>query len=478
MTRDSTGTVDFSPELQTAFAQISGDWNPMHMSALAARRTQAGKPVVHGMHTVLRALEHLATMSPGLPLPSQLDVRFAKPVYVGDTVSMIEKSRGDRNLRLQVLVDGAAATELRISLSDVIGPRQLLHSYRTEDHVECRELPFAELAARSGRVSLAATLETIQALFPQASKWLGADRVGAMLCLSRLVGMECPGLHSLFLGFTTTFPQEQTPAVLEYHVVKAGDRTRVLKIEVNGLGVCGKVETFVRHPPITQIQIEELSSLVDRNEFAGQRALIVGGSRGLGELTAKLLAAGGAHPVITYTVGKDDAERVATEITRWGANCETLQYDAQISASQQLKPLPTPISYLYYYATCQIYRRRSKRFDAVILEEFLAFYVRGFYDLCVALRDSSTSSTGLSAFYPSSVAVEERPLDMTEYAMAKAAGEVLCADLNRSWAGMHIESFRLPRLSTDQTATVVPAKTANSVDVILPIVRRVQAIRF
>lgn len=64
--------------------------------------------------------------------------------------------------------------------------------------------------------------------------------------------------------------------MLEYHVVKAGDRTRVLKIAVNGLGVRGKVETFARHPPIAQIQIEDLSPLVDRNEFAGQRALIVG----------------------------------------------------------------------------------------------------------------------------------------------------------------------------------------------------------
>ena len=66
---------------------------------------------------------------------------------------------------------------------------------------------------------------------------------------------------------------------------------------------------------------------------------------------------------------------------------------------------------------------------------------------------------------------------MTEYAMAKAAGEVLCGDLNRFWPGMHITSARLPRLFTDQTVTMAPTETASSVDVILPIILSVQAIR-
>ena len=99
----------------------------------------------------------------------------------------------------------------------------------------------------------------------------------------------------------------------------------------------------------------------------------------------------------------------------------------------------------------------------------------GFYDVCLALRE--ISKQGISVCYPSSVFVAARPRDMTEYAMAKAAGEVLCSDLNQFWSGTHIMSVRLPRLFTDQTATVVPTAIANSVDVMLPIIRRVQAIR-
>ena len=35
--------------LQERFAEFSGDRNPMHMDLVAARRTQAGAPVVHGV---------------------------------------------------------------------------------------------------------------------------------------------------------------------------------------------------------------------------------------------------------------------------------------------------------------------------------------------------------------------------------------------------------------------------------------------
>jgi NAD(P)-dependent dehydrogenase (short-subunit alcohol dehydrogenase family) len=288
--------------------------------------------------------------------------------------------------------------------------------------------------------------------------------------------MECPGLHSLFSGFAIEFPLMDTPSSLRYHVASVYDRLRLLKIEVAGLGVHGRVEALARHPPAVQVPIEALSGLIDPNEFVGHRALIVGGSRGLGELTAKLLAAGGAHPIITYAVGRDDAQQVVEEIKGWGGECELLKYDVRAPSSQQLESLSRPVPYLYYYATCQINRRRTKRFTATILNEFLDFYVRGFYDLCVALRASS--EPGLSAFLPSSLAVVERPNGVTEYAMAKAAAEVLCTDLNRSWPGMHITTVRLPSLLTDQTATLIPTENADSIEVILPIVRRVQAVRF
>jgi hypothetical protein len=63
---------------------------------------------------------------------------------------------------------------------------------------------------------------------------------------------------------------------------------------------------------------------------------------------------------------------------------------------------------------------------------------------------------------------------MTEYAMAKAAGELLCADMNRFMSGIHVDFARLPSLATDQNPSMTPLEVEPTFDVMPPIVRRVQ----
>ena len=93
----------------------------------------------------------------------------------------------------------------------------------------------------------------------------------------------------------------------------------------------------------------------------------------------------------------------------------------------------------------------------------------GFWQLARALR---ARQPRLSLFYPSSVAVTERPKGMTEYAMAKSAGEALCADMNVSLAPMHVTVGRLPRLPTDQTASATAVETANPIETMLPFIEK------
>jgi hypothetical protein len=66
---------------------------------------------------------------------------------------------------------------------------------------------------------------------------------------------------------------------------------------------------------------------------------------------------------------------------------------------------------------------------------------------------------------------------MTEYAMSKAAGEVLCADLAQHLRGVTIIARRLPRIATDQTVSLVPMAAASASEVMLPIVRELQRLK-
>src|SRR5476649_1303681 len=93
---------------QTVFAKLSGDRNPMHMDKVAARRTQAGATVVHGIHMLLWGLDALAA-SGSLSAPfAALKVRFDKMVYVGDTVDAVLTELSETEARLELRANGTA----------------------------------------------------------------------------------------------------------------------------------------------------------------------------------------------------------------------------------------------------------------------------------------------------------------------------------------------------------------------------------
>jgi NAD(P)-dependent dehydrogenase (short-subunit alcohol dehydrogenase family) len=211
-----------------------------------------------------------------------------------------------------------------------------------------------------------------------------------------------------------------------------------------------------------------LSSRIGPTEFAGRTALIIGGSRGLGAVTAKLLAAGGARVNLTYARGRREAEAIVQEIRAapGTSHASALKCDVLGDVAAQLKDTPEAFTHLYYFATPQIGRQAAKVYDRKTLDQFLAVYVDGF----AAVWDALTARP-LSIFYPSTVFIQERPKGMTEYVMAKLAAEMLCADLARSAPGVSIMVPRLPRILTDQTATTPPVPAEDPVEALLPLLR-------
>jgi hypothetical protein len=460
---------------QISFAKLSGDWNPMHMDPVAARRTQAGAPVVHGVHTALRGLDYLA-QNHDLPLVTTLKANFSKMVYVGDEVEYRLGALSEKAATVDAYVGDIAVAKLNFSFA---APRPASFTLESGPSSTVRpeqaiDLAFDSMAGQAGRVAAPATTAEIEAAFPAAARIWSAQRILATLSATTLVGMVCPGLHSIFSSLTlNAMAPDAATGTLAYRVTMTDPRFRMVRMQVQGSGVWGTIDCFARVPPVAQPSLEALAGLCAPDEFAGATALIVGGSRGLGELTAKLLATGGARVIITYATGVADAAALAHAIRDAGGSCDVLPFDFRAPAAPQLATMPAPVTHLYYYATPQIGRRKTGLFDAQRYAEFHACYVQSFYDLVTTLH--AAAPDGLKAFYPSTVFIEERPDGMTEYAMAKAAGEILCADINASLPKTRITINRLPRLPTDQTASVTPVTTGEPVQALLPLIREVQA---
>lgn len=466
---------EFTTADQVSFAELSGDKNPIHMDRMAARRTQAGELIVHGIHSLLWCLDAFAGGNPNLPPINSLKATFAKMVYVGDTLSAFLTHFDDSGFRMEAKVDDVVVLRVSGTFGPASAPPVPALDFSREPISPSVpiDLHWEDIGAQAGCVSRASSRETLEA-FRSACRCLGEHRIAAIASSSFIVGMVCPGLHSILSAISISIHNENSGQdSVAFRVASTDSRFRLARLAFSSSGISGSIDTFARMPPVSQPSVAEVSRRVKPKEFVGATALVVGGSRGLGELTAKLVAAGGGHVIATYAAGRLEAERIQKEIVGWGGKCDIRPYDVHRPADEQLRAMPADIKSLYYFATPAIFRRKLALFSEERFKEFVDFYVLGFRRLCASLV-SRQNSGRLSVFYPSTVAIESRPPDMTEYVMAKSAGELLCADMNAQAGPVHVTVSRLPRLLTDQTATVMPVKTPEAIDVMLPLVREVE----
>jgi len=334
----------------------------------------------------------------------------------------------------------------------------------------------AEAAGRTGWLAPDTDVMAIAAAFPAASAGIGASRVCAIALTSRLVGMILPGLHSVYGSLDVAFTDARSRPGIGFQVGTIDLRARTLGLQVSGSGISGTVIAGAGHDPIVQFGIARIAVDVAPNEFTGTTALITGGSRGLGAMTAKMIAAGGGRVIATYFAGRDVAERLAREIDEFtGRNACTIHpYDVGVGAEEQFGSLGSDVTHLYHFATPRIRRAKSGLFDSALFAEFTRAYVASFHELCIALQRRARRR--LVAFFPSSAAVlPRRPRGLTEYAMAKAAGELLCEEMSRTEGYPLALSRRLPRMLTDQTTIQAEIATADALTVMPPIIREVQA---
>jgi len=470
----------FDSDDQVFFARLSGDFNPIHLDPLAARRTQAGSAVVHGIHAVLWSLDRLVELGTVTGGIAGLKVQFAKFIPVGSTVDLKLVRRDEKSIKAELALGGLTTTILSVTLgtpkkTDGIALPANVSKTIPTDRPAILVHP-EEAMDLSGWMDIAGPAQWVENRFPHAAAAIGSGRVAAIALLSRLVGMVCPGLHSIFAAFAIDLvetPRHQDG--LGFSVSGMDERFRMVRMMVSGAGVSGSVQAFLRWPPVVQASLTDISKLVAPTEFAGSTALIIGGSRGLGALTAKVIAAGGGRVIVTYAIGREEAIQLAEEIHAHIPQgvCDVIPYDARQDAAEQLKTLIADVSHLYYFATPPITRQKEGLFVPSLFDEFIQVYVKGFYDCCRFLGEHG--SRALTAFYPSSVFVENNPLPMAEYSMAKMAGEILCDNMNRSAGRVHAIVGRLPRLKTDQTATVPPVESGEPLEVMLPIIRKMQS---
>lgn len=449
------------------FAAASGDYNPIHVDPVTARRLITGSTVVHGMYTLLWMIErHFESGGAGF---ARLTAYFPKPVKPNDALELHRQKAEDSAVRLDLTRDGETVATVTLEGGEV-PPLGVAPAAGRLDRAAPDERTFAALKRLMGLTPVAWDNADLQPAFTLTARRLGDIRVAAIMALSRLVGMQAPGLHSIFTGIAVALDDHAGHSI-DWQVSRASVAIAPIRITVAGGGLSGYADAIVRPAPVNQPQMSDLQAAVTTNEFAGQHALVIGGSRGLGELVAKLVVVGGGEATISYLAGEADAQRVVVEIAASGGKCAAIRLDIGDAGALpiSLLGLAKAPTHVYYFPTPRITKRAVSGFDAEAFTQFTDIYVAAFDRLVLALSEGRTEP--LRIFYPSTSFIDELPAGFAEYAAAKAAGEAHCAYLNRTLKTVAIQPRRLPRLGTDQTASLIPQSVGSTLEAMLDAIR-------
>ena len=95
--------------LVKSFAQVSGDYNPLHMDSAYAANTQFGTRVAHGMLLASFFSSLVGMLCPGLHcLYLSQEIRFKKPVFLDTWVTItgtvVRKSEATKIIVLKTMI--------------------------------------------------------------------------------------------------------------------------------------------------------------------------------------------------------------------------------------------------------------------------------------------------------------------------------------------------------------------------------------
>ncbi len=89
-------------ELIRAFAEVSGDMNPIHLDEEFAKTTRFGRRIAHGMLSGAFVSALLTKSMGGISgVYLSQTLKFTAPVFIGDTVTVtgvVKKIRDDKNI--------------------------------------------------------------------------------------------------------------------------------------------------------------------------------------------------------------------------------------------------------------------------------------------------------------------------------------------------------------------------------------------
>jgi hypothetical protein len=451
------GNRVFTQNDQLQFGKFSGDLNPIHIDPALARKTIAGECIVHGINGFMYAINSLVRYK-GITI-DHFNVKFLKFIPLGIKIYCFWDD--DKN-ELSIISEKTLYTSISVIFGPVskdgdistIKSDKPLITPRNLTIKECSEIIKEDLIFRGD-------IEIGKFLFPDLFETYDEIFVAELASTSEIVGMQTPGINSLFLSIKGNFSEKNLDPY--YGVANCDLKFGVMKLLVNGTYLKAEIDVIYRPASKNLPSIEQIYKKDKGNEFENVDALIIGGSRGIGEITAKIIACGGGKVTISYNLGKQDAEKLQQEISNFGGDCNIFH----LKIEDEFYLPNFNFNQIYYFATPKIITENPSISNTQLGNLYELYYVDAFHKLLMQVLENHMRT---SIFYPSSTFINHPSENYLEYAGAKLKGELLCKEFIDT-KYMRIIYPRIPRLATDQTLGLIPEQFEDSVDVLYPLIQ-------
>lgn len=444
---------------QLDFAKLSNDFNPIHVDSLYAWRSMFGKQLVHGIHQVLICLEDLAKNINEKIFISKISAKFEYPAGVNEIIS-IDNINFSETYSEYVIKNERGLTLTTIKVN---------YKKKSFNDVKFKRIDYSMSPLEPTNFAKENLVEPLyydktffKELFTYSSFYVSPVNLAVLLASTRIVGMKYPGLNSIYNAFTFEFNENANLSnSIHYSVSDKHITLNMLNIKLDDTFIRGQIKAFIRPVAPKYKTLKELKGLLPVNSFKNQRALIIGGTRGIGLQCLRLLATAGASTMFTYFKNLNEADKIVEEFANESINTNYLQVDVSNLSKESLETIkafnPTSI---YYFATPKILNNNSN-LDENLLQKFISYYVIGLDKILVSLK----SELKPIIFVPSTVYLDEKPTNLSEYVIAKSASEMFLKLLEKK--GYKIYNPRFPKVSTEQTMSLFKQKTVEPEEVLL-----------
>ena len=467
------GKKKFTQKDQLNFAKFSCDFNHIHINPISVRRSIHGAQVVHGVNILLCALNYYFKKKNIIKF-KKIKCIFMHPVIVNKTVDFILEERKE-NINIKITDSSKVYSIITLSKDNVafrekLPKHNVYYNKINKINKSYINKNFSEIKKKNRYYIINLCNFKSSSLYNNLKKYLSNLQIKEILSLSYFVGMVCPGYNSILSSIDINFDNQISKNEnINFSLKKFDKRVNLLKTYFSNR-IFGTVNSFTYPGEVKQPPISKIKKFIYKKEFSKINTLIIGGSRGLGELTAKILVSGGANTTITYYQGIKEAKKLKENIKfETGQICKIKKLN--VISKDFIDKIKNCLNkdFIFYYPTPKISSTKNENFSNEKFEYYYKFYVKQFTILCNFIEKYSDKQ--IIIFYPSTIFVLNESNNFKEYVKAKLIAEKKIKEINKNFKNVKIISHRLPQLNTDQTSGVINTSKNDNIKVMVPIIK-------